>query len=170
MWESKHKCSALESNVLLAASFWKVLVIWGESSAIYTTTLQELSEGSFYSVQLRTRACIFWVIRPLKISLDKSNKWYVPLLSSFEWKRPGLKLPQLPTDASRTPNPSVLSILQFVPVYVTVNQFCYIDTAPLKPWFICLVLFPYQLKINPCKLLHSFQIKIWSNLIKLMSK
>lgn len=24
MWESKHKCSALESSMLLAASFWKV--------------------------------------------------------------------------------------------------------------------------------------------------
>lgn len=24
-------------------------------------------------------------------------------------------------------------MLQFVPVYVIVNQFCYIDTAPLNP-------------------------------------
>lgn len=71
MWESKHKRSALESSVLLDAGFWKVCGHLGESSAIYTTTLQELSEGSFYSVQLRTRAFIFCVIRPLKISLDK---------------------------------------------------------------------------------------------------
>lgn len=39
--------------------------------------------------------------------------------------------------------------------YVAINELCSIDKVPLKQ---CLV-FRFPIKVNPCKLLHSFQIK-----------
>lgn len=51
-------------------------------------------------------------------------------------KKTWFETPPAPTDACRAPNPKVLSTLQFVSVYATINQLCSIDKAPLKP---CLV-------------------------------
>lgn len=90
----------------------------------------QLREGLFYSGELRTGVCVFWVIRPLKTSLDEIN--YMCLCCHHLSKKTWFETPPAPSDAYRAPNPRVLSALQFVSVYVTINQLCSIDKAPLK--------------------------------------
>lgn len=84
--------------------------LWSSGGNLQPST--QLREGLFYSGELRNGVCIFWVIRPLKISLDEIND--MCLCCHHLSKKKGFETPPAPIDAYRAPNPRILSILQFI--------------------------------------------------------